>query len=86
MAPKLSPKDFGNDSFKVLPRSRGRLRLAPDFYFLPRRSLGATIAIYGSSIAAGIAAGMLVEQWIRKKVEDDGGYITLGKKKEGDRA
>lgn len=52
----------------VKKRIPKRVRQIPDFYFLPRRSLPATIGIYGSIIAAGVGAGMLVEIWIKKKI------------------
>ncbi|KAL4181177.1 hypothetical protein AMTRI_Chr12g235900 [Amborella trichopoda] len=44
---------------------------------LPRkvRSIPTTIALYGAIGAAGIGAGMLVELWINKKVQEDGGII-----------
>lgn len=50
---------------KRLPK---RLRHIPEFYFLPRRSLPSAIALYGSIIAAGLGAGMLVEVWVKKKI------------------
>ncbi|XP_028758977.1 uncharacterized protein LOC114717919 [Neltuma alba] len=57
---------------KRLPK---KVREIPDYYFLPRRSLPSAIAFYGSCIAGGIAAGMLLEVWINKKVKEDGGVI-----------
>ncbi|CAI7800255.1 unnamed protein product [Closterium sp. NIES-53] len=61
-------------------RRRGaRLRAAPPVYFFPRRSWGVTIARYGAVLAAGLAAGMALETWIRQKVAEDGGYV-MGKK------
>ncbi|CAI5472296.1 unnamed protein product, partial [Closterium sp. Yama58-4] len=61
-------------------RRRGaRLRAAPPVYFFPRRSWGVTIARYGAVVAAGLAAGMALETWIRQKVAEDGGYV-MGKK------
>ncbi|CAI5972852.1 unnamed protein product [Closterium sp. NIES-64] len=61
-------------------RRRGaRLRAAPPVYFFPRRSWGVTIAKYGAVVAAGLAAGMALETWIRQKVAEDGGYV-MGKK------
>lgn len=51
---------------KRLPK---RVREIPDYYFLPRRSLPSAFAFYGSCIAGGIAAGMLLEIWINKKVK-----------------
>ncbi|KAI4357611.1 hypothetical protein L6164_001550 [Bauhinia variegata] len=57
---------------KRLPK---RIRQIPDYYFLPRRSLPSAIAFYGSCILGGIAAGMVVEVWINKKVKEDGGVI-----------
>ncbi|RVW41783.1 uncharacterized protein LOC100256179 [Vitis vinifera] len=57
---------------KRLPK---RVRQIPEFYFLPRRSLPANIALYGSIIAAGVGAGMLVEIWIKKKIAEDGDTV-----------
>ncbi|MCE0480600.1 hypothetical protein HAX54_037619 [Datura stramonium] len=57
---------------KRLPK---RIRQIPDCYFLPRRSLPYSIAFYGSCVAAGVGAGMLLEVWINKKVKEDGGVI-----------
>ncbi|GAB2224100.1 hypothetical protein Droror1_Dr00004847 [Drosera rotundifolia] len=51
---------------KRLPK---KMRQIPDYYFLPRRSIPSAIAFYGSFIAAGIGAGMLLEVWIEKKVK-----------------
>ncbi|KAF6158641.1 hypothetical protein GIB67_040155 [Kingdonia uniflora] len=62
---------------KRLPR---KLRQIPEYYFLPRRSLPVTMAIYGSCIAAGIGAGMVVEVWTKKKIEEDGGVVWELKK------
>ncbi|BBN12796.1 hypothetical protein MPTK1_5g22980 [Marchantia polymorpha subsp. ruderalis] len=57
-------------------------RLAPEVYFLPRRPLHVSLGIYGTIILAGIGAGMVVEKWISARVEEDGGFVTLGSKKE----
>ncbi|KAF3796631.1 hypothetical protein EJ110_NYTH01777 [Nymphaea thermarum] len=57
---------------KKLPR---KVRQVPDYYFLPRRSIPATIALYGAICAAGVGAGMLVEVWINKKIKEDGGVV-----------
>ncbi|KAK4837732.1 hypothetical protein QYF36_008019 [Acer negundo] len=57
---------------KQLPK---RVRQIPEYYFLPRRSWPSAIAFYGSCIAGGIGAGMLLEIWINKKVKEDGGVI-----------
>uniref|UniRef100_A0A7N2LHZ2 Uncharacterized protein n=1 Tax=Quercus lobata TaxID=97700 RepID=A0A7N2LHZ2_QUELO len=51
---------------KRLPK---KIRQIPECYFLPRRSLPSAIAFYGSCIAGGIGAGMLLEIWIKKKVK-----------------
>ncbi|KAL3691555.1 hypothetical protein R1sor_005206 [Riccia sorocarpa] len=67
------------------PSAKGRAtksRLVPEVYFLPRRPHHVTLAIYGSITLAGVGAGMLVEQWINARVLEDGGYVTLGTKKE----
>ncbi|GAB4861574.1 Dihydrosphingosine phosphate lyase [Ancistrocladus abbreviatus] len=57
---------------KRLPK---KIRQIPECYFLPRRSLPSAALFYGSFIAAGIGAGMLLEVWINKKVQEDGGVI-----------
>ncbi|KAK3194591.1 hypothetical protein Dsin_025901 [Dipteronia sinensis] len=57
---------------KRLPK---KVRQIPEYYFLPWRSLPSAIAFYGSCIAGGIGAGMLLEIWINKKVKEDGGII-----------
>ncbi|TXG68534.1 hypothetical protein EZV62_003469 [Acer yangbiense] len=51
---------------KRLPK---RVRQIPEYYFLPQRSWPSAIAFYGSCIAGGIGAGMLLEIWIKKKVK-----------------
>ncbi|TXG68532.1 hypothetical protein EZV62_003467 [Acer yangbiense] len=51
---------------KRLPK---RVRQIPEYYFLPRRSWPSAVAFYGSCIAGGIGAGMLLEIWINKKVK-----------------
>ena len=47
---------------------RRRLREAPPPYFMPRNSpavvFGRTVAV----LAAGLAAGVVVERWIREKI------------------
>ncbi|XP_027774007.1 uncharacterized protein LOC107024174 isoform X1 [Solanum pennellii] len=59
---------------KRLPK---RIRQVPEYYFLPRRSLPYSIAFYGSFIAAGVGAGMLLEAWINKKrMEESFGSST----------
>ncbi|GMH00397.1 hypothetical protein Nepgr_002236 [Nepenthes gracilis] len=57
---------------KRLPK---KIRHIPECYFLPRKSLPSAILFYGSFIAAGVGAGMLLEVWINKKVKEDGGII-----------
>lgn len=44
------------------------IREAPPKYFLPRHSVRYTATKYGLIVVAGVGAGMVVEQWIRKKV------------------
>ncbi|XP_057543629.1 uncharacterized protein LOC130822260 [Amaranthus tricolor] len=56
-------------------RLQKKIRQIPDYYFLPRRSLPSAIAFYGSFIAAGVGAGMLLEVWMNKKIKEDGGVI-----------
>ncbi|KAL9254533.1 hypothetical protein AKJ16_DCAP01358 [Drosera capensis] len=64
------PAEQQSDSRSVIQkRLPKRMRQIPDYYFLPRRSLPSAIAFYGSFIAAGIGAGMLLEVWIEKKVK-----------------
>jgi hypothetical protein len=45
-----------------------KVRMVPEFYILPRRSIPKTIALYAFLTAAGVGAGMLVEQWINIQV------------------
>ncbi|KAL4205188.1 hypothetical protein AMTRI_Chr01g136090 [Amborella trichopoda] len=73
----LDWKALGNvsDGQPIKKRLPRKVRQAPDYYFLPRRSIPTTIALYGAIGAAGIGAGMLVELWINKKVQEDGGII-----------
>ena len=52
---------------KRLAGSRGRA--APSVYFLPRQSPLMIAATYGAIAVAGVAAGMGIEGWIRRKVE-----------------
>ncbi|RDX77408.1 hypothetical protein CR513_42480, partial [Mucuna pruriens] len=51
---------------KRLPK---RVRQIPDYYFLPRWPLRSVMFFCTSSVAAGIAAGMLLESWIQNKVQ-----------------
>ena len=53
---------------KRLPK---KIRQVPDYYFLPRQSLPSAIALYGAICAAGIGAGMLLEVWIKKKIQGE---------------
>ncbi|KAG0565874.1 hypothetical protein M758_7G019900 [Ceratodon purpureus] len=63
----------GGDIFQTpeRPVGKSKVRVVPDVYFLPRRSIPRTIALYAFLTAAGVGAGMLVEQWINKQVEND---------------
>ncbi|KAL2622587.1 hypothetical protein R1flu_002792 [Riccia fluitans] len=70
--------DHGESVKGRTPKSR----LAPEVYFLPRRPRHVSFAIYGTIILAGVGAGVLLEQWINARVLEDGGYVTLGAKKE----
>lgn len=62
----------GNVTKKRLPK---KIRQIPEYYFLPRRSFPSAIAFYGSFIAAGVGAGMLLEIWIKKKIESKPAFI-----------
>ncbi|KAG0501454.1 hypothetical protein HPP92_001526 [Vanilla planifolia] len=57
---------------KRLPR---KVRQVPEYYFLPKRSLPSTLAIYGACCAAGVGAGMLLEVWIKKRIKEDSDVI-----------
>ena len=59
---------------KRLPK---KVRQIPDYYFLPRRSWPSAIAFYGSCILGGVAAGMLAEVWIEKKVKGNFWYLFV---------
>ncbi|CAM6094311.1 unnamed protein product [Calypogeia fissa] len=63
-------------------KGRQKVRFAPPEYFLPRRPLHVSIAVNGACILAGLGVGMLIEKWISEKVKEDGGYVTIGSKKE----
>ena len=51
---------------KRLPR---KVRQIPDYYFLPRWPLAKAIGFCSVCITGGVAAGMLAETWIEKKVK-----------------
>ncbi|VFQ71070.1 unnamed protein product [Cuscuta campestris] len=70
--PSKTDPSAGPTVKKRLPK---KIRQIPECYFLPRKSIPSAIAFYGSFIAAGIGAGMLLEVWINKKVKEDGGVI-----------
>jgi hypothetical protein len=61
----------GGDLFQApeRPVGKSKVRVVPDVYFLPRRSIPRTIALYSFLTAAGVGCGMLVEPWIKKQVE-----------------
>ncbi|CAM8934648.1 unnamed protein product [Rhodiola kirilowii] len=61
----------------VKRRPRTKIREIPECYFLPRRPWYVNLGIYGSCIAGGIGAGMLIEIWINKKIKEDGGGRVL---------
>lgn len=63
----------GGDLFQApeRPVGKSKVRVVPDVYFLPRRSIPRTIALYSFLTVAGVGAGMLVEQWIKKQVESE---------------
>ncbi|KAL8475128.1 hypothetical protein ACS0TY_031523 [Phlomoides rotata] len=63
------------DEIVAKKRVSRRIRQIPEYYFLPQRSLLSSLLLCGASIAGGIGAGMLVEIWIKKKAEEDGGII-----------
>ncbi|THU61242.1 hypothetical protein C4D60_Mb07t21240 [Musa balbisiana] len=62
----VNSDSLGPVTKKRLPK---KIREVPDYYFLPRRSLPSSIAIYGAICAAGVGAGMLLEVWIKKKIK-----------------
>ncbi|CAL9061013.1 unnamed protein product [Musa banksii] len=62
----VNSDSLGPVTKKRLPK---KIREVPDYYFLPRRSLPSSIAIYGAICAAGVGAGMLLEVWINKKIK-----------------
>ncbi|KAJ8470821.1 hypothetical protein OPV22_025164 [Ensete ventricosum] len=64
----VNSDSLGPVTKKRLPK---KIREVPDYYFLPRRSLPFSIAIYGTVCAAGVGAGMLLEIWINKKMKED---------------
>ncbi|CAD5187755.1 uncharacterized protein LOC135582465 [Musa acuminata AAA Group] len=68
----VNSDSLGPVTKKRLPK---KIREVPDYYFLPRRSLPSSIAIYGAICAAGVGAGMLLEVWINKKIKEDGGVL-----------
>ncbi|KAH1236460.1 hypothetical protein HKD37_08G021339 [Glycine soja] len=51
---------------KRLPK---KVREIPEFYFLPRWPLPKAILFCSACIGGGVAAGMLLETWIEKKVK-----------------
>ena len=51
---------------KRLPK---KVRQIPDYYFLPRWPLAKAIGFCSVCITGGVAAGMLAETWIEKKVK-----------------
>ncbi|CAI8610370.1 unnamed protein product [Vicia faba] len=57
---------------KRLPK---KIRLVPEYYFLPKWPLPSALLFCSACIAGGVGAGMLVEAWIDKKVKEDGGVI-----------
>lgn len=61
---------------KRLPK---KIRQIPEYYFLPRRPLAWNLAFFGSCIAAGVGAGMLVEVWINKRIKEDSAIIWESK-------
>jgi hypothetical protein len=50
---------------------KAKVRLVPECYILPRRSIPKTIALYSSLVMAGVGVGMLVEVWIKEQVKND---------------
>lgn len=46
-----------------------KVREIPDYYFLPRWPLSSALLFCGACVAGGVAAGMLVEAWVNKKVK-----------------
>ncbi|RRT67053.1 hypothetical protein BHE74_00032157 [Ensete ventricosum] len=70
----VNSDSLGPVTKKRLPK---KIREVPDYYFLPRRSLPFSIAIYGTVCAAGVGAGMLLEIWINKKMKGTYLYTTF---------
>ncbi|GER50157.1 protein TsgA, partial [Striga asiatica] len=62
------PMGTGNGG-AVKKRVPKKIRQIPDYYLLPRRSMTSAFLFYGSWIAAGIEAGMLIEIWLNKKAK-----------------
>lgn len=70
---KLEQMERDGDIWKAPQRAVGKskVRLVPDVYILPRRSIPKTIALYAFLTVAGVGAGMLVEQWIKVQVASE---------------
>jgi len=70
---KIQQMERDGDMWKAPQRAVGKskVRLVPDVYILPRRSIPKTIALYAFLTVAGVGAGMLVEQWIKVQVAND---------------
>lgn len=69
-----------NRTNEAVPKKRiseTRFRQIPEYYFLPKRSVPYVIAVYGTIIAAGIGAGMVIENWINKKIQGMNDMIPL---------
>lgn len=56
---------------------RRKLDQVPHDYFLPRRSVPSAIAIYGAIYAAGFGAWMLLEVWIKEKMNFVGCFFCV---------
>lgn len=56
---------------------KAKVRLVPECYILPRRSIPKTIALYSFLAMAGVGAGMLVEVWIKEQVRSECYYFPI---------
>ncbi|CAM6011322.1 unnamed protein product [Sphagnum balticum] len=73
-----------NGAEGAVKKNPTKIRMVPEFYILPRRSIPKTIALYAFLTAAGVGAGMLVEQWINIQVANDTA-ILFRKDKDSDK-
>eukprot|EP00897_Mesotaenium_endlicherianum_P007827 jgi/Mesen1/7072/ME000369S06396 len=67
--PWPGPTGTGSEPVSPARSLKKKFREAPPVYFMPRYSMPVTVAKYSALAFAGLGIGMVIEGWIKRKVQ-----------------